>query len=121
MSPADLAYLDQKYDESFPSGLRWAGLVEVDTAYRWDPGTLLPGVAPEAVLGVEAPLWSETLTSMADVDQMAFPRLLGTAELGWSPAGRVWAEYRGRPAAHGPRLDAAGVDFHRSPTVDWLP
>ena len=72
------------------------------------------------MLGVEAPLWSETLTTLADVEYMAFPRLLGIAEIGWSPrAGRSWNEYRGRLAAQGPRLEAMGVGFYRAPEVPW--
>jgi len=33
---------------------------------------------------VEAPLWSETLTSLEDIEFMAFPRVLGIAEIGWT-------------------------------------
>ena len=55
-------------------------------------------------MGVEAPIWSETLETMQDVEQMAFPRLLSSAEIGWSPmVARDWAEYRERLGAHGPR------------------
>jgi hexosaminidase len=57
---------------------------------------------------------------VADIDFMMFPRLLGYAEIGWSPRdGRDWEDYRGRLAQHGPRLDARGVGFYRSPLVDW--
>ena len=74
-----------KYDQDTPLGLDWAGLVEVRRAYDWDPAHLITGVPEEAVAGVEAPLWTETLRH-ADIDFMAFPRLPGIAEIGWSPA-----------------------------------
>ena len=62
------------------------------------------------ILGVEAPLWTETTETRADLDYLVFPRLLGHAEIGWSPAaGRSWRRYRRRLAAHGPRLEALGV------------
>ncbi len=110
-SPADKAYMDMKYDASTKLGLSWAGYTSVRDAYEWDPGQ---------ALGVEAPLWSETLRTFADVEYMAFPRLLGYAELAWSPAtGRSWREYRLRLAAQGPRLAALGVNFYRSPEVPW--
>jgi hexosaminidase len=118
MSPANLAYLDQKYDENTPLGLDWAGLIEVRTAYDWDPGTRLTGVPESAVLGVEAPLWSETLRDIDDIEFMAFPRLPAIAELGWSPT-RNWESFRSRLGAYGPRWVYQGVDFYRSPQIDW--
>ena len=44
MSPAKKAYLDMKYDSTTQLGLHWAGYIEVDSAYMWDPTTLVPGV-----------------------------------------------------------------------------
>jgi hexosaminidase len=120
MSPAKHAYLDQKYNASTRLGLNWAGYVSVEDAYRWDPVTELPGVGARSVLGVEAPLWTETITTTADMDYMFFPRLIGIAEIGWSPrAGRNWNEYRLRLGAQAERLDALGVNFYRSPNVPW--
>jgi hexosaminidase len=120
MSPSSRAYLDMKYNLLSPTGLIWAGLIEVEHAYRWDPATQLAGVAEGDILGVEAPLWTETVETREQLDYMAFPRLIGHAEIGWSPAeGRSWEEYRGRLATHGPRLAAMGVAFYRSPQVPW--
>jgi hexosaminidase len=77
-------------------------------------------VGARSVLGVEAPLWTETITNRADMDYMLFPRLLGIAEIGWSPkTGRNWSEYRLRLAAQGDRLDELGINFYRSPDVPW--
>ncbi|MDY7087140.1 MAG: beta-N-acetylhexosaminidase [Actinomycetota bacterium] len=118
MSPANLAYIDQKYDPSTRLGLSWAGFIEVRKAYDWNPGTHLAGVPESAVLGIEAPLWSETLRDLDDIEFMAFPRLAGHAELGWSPAGD-WESFRTRLGAYGPRWVAQGVDFYRSPQIDW--
>jgi N-acetyl-beta-hexosaminidase len=120
MSPADHAYLDQKYNASTRLGLSWAGYVSVERAYRWDPVNVLPGVGPRNVLGVEAPLWTETITNRADMDYMFFPRLIGIAEIGWSPrGGRNWKEYRVRLGAQGDRLNEIGIDYFRSPEVPW--
>ncbi|MEV6009342.1 beta-N-acetylhexosaminidase [Streptomyces sp. NPDC051976] len=120
MSPANKAYLDMSYDPSSPLGLHWAGYVEVKDSYDWDPATFVKGVPAAAVLGVEAPLWTETLKTTADLDSMAFPRLPGIAEIGWSPAAtHDWAAYRVRLAAQAPRWTALGITFHRSPQVDW--
>ncbi|MET9520151.1 beta-N-acetylhexosaminidase [Streptomyces sp. NPDC002994] len=120
LSPADRAYLDMKYDKSTPLGLNWAGYVEVDRSYDWNPGAYLPGAPAESVLGVEAPMWSETVWTNDQVEYMAFPRLPGIAELGWSPAAtHDWDTYKVRLAAQGPRMSALGIDYYRSAQVPW--
>ena len=120
MSPANRAYLDMRYDEASPLGLDWAGTIGVAASYDWDPATYLPGLPLESVLGVESPLWTETVRSADDLDYLAFPRLPVIAEIGWSPAARHdWADLRARLAAQAPRWDALGVRYHRSPEIDW--
>ncbi|MFW6693560.1 beta-N-acetylhexosaminidase [Streptomyces sp. MAR4 CNX-425] len=121
LSPANRTYLDMKYHEGTPLGLSWAGYVEVRQSYDWDPGTYLGGGVPEsAILGVEAPLWSETLTNSDEIEFMAFPRAAGAAELGWSPAAKLgWDGYRDRLVGQGPRWERMGVDFYRSAQVPW--
>lgn len=119
LSPNKRTYLDMKYDSATILGLRWAGLIEVRDAYDWDPATQIDGVPERAVLGVEAPLWSETLVRPEDWEFMAFPRLAATAEVGWSGPARDFAGFQQRLGAHGPRLAALGVNFYRSPQVPW--
>ena len=121
LSPGPKTYLDMKYDSTTTLGLRWAGLIEVRDAYGWDPATLMPDIPERAVLGVEAPLWSETLVKLEDYEFMAFPRLVALSEVGWSPAAtRDWDTFRLRLARHGPRLSALGVNFYRSAQVPWV-
>ena len=118
LSPADHAYLDMKYSPSSPLGLTWAGTVEVEDAYGWDPDNLLPGLDPAAVLGVEAPLWTETVTTMDEVEYLAFPRLTAIAELGWAPkSSHDWATFRIRLGNQRPRWTALGIDFYDSPQL----
>jgi hexosaminidase len=120
MSPAAHAYLDMKYDASTPLGLQWAGYTSVQDAYAWDPARTVPGVGAKDVLGVEAPLWSETVQSIRDAEYLAFPRLIGIAEIGWSPArGRSWGDYRQRLGAQAPLLDSLRVNYYRAPEIPW--
>ena len=84
--------------------------------------TFANGVTENDVLGLEAPLWSETLLTISDIEYLAFPRLPGYAEIAWSPqADRAWEDYRVRLAAHGAYLSALGVNFYRAPEIDWQP
>ncbi|MFJ5665013.1 beta-N-acetylhexosaminidase [Micromonospora sp. C32] len=122
LSPANHAYLDMKYAPDTPIGHDWAGLIDVRRAYEWDPGTHVRGVPAEAVLGVEAPLWTESVSTRAEVEFMLFPRLPAVAELAWSPrATHDWSGFRERLAGHGPRWTTAGITFHSSPEIPWPP
>ena len=84
MSPAEKADIDMKYDDNTELGLPWAGYPSVRDAYEWDPGSWADGVPEQSVPGPEAPPWRETLEDIDDVESMAFPRMAGIAELGWS-------------------------------------
>jgi hexosaminidase len=120
MSPANHAYLDMKYNAQTPLGQDWAGLIEVKDAYGWNPGAYLSGVPASAVLGVEAPLWTETIRTSADIEFMAFPRLPAIAELGWSPQStHSWSAFRNRLAAQGPRWKVQGVHYYHSTQIPW--
>jgi hexosaminidase len=122
VSLASKTYIDMKYTDTTSLGLDWAGTIEVSDAYNWDPVTLVEGVPENAILGLEAPLWTETIQTMDQIEYMAFPRVVGYAEIGWSPSvGRNWDEYQNRLGTHGPRLSWMGVDFYPSPQVPWRP
>ncbi|MEU4223260.1 beta-N-acetylhexosaminidase [Nonomuraea sp. NPDC026600] len=120
MSPASRAYLDMKYNSRTPLGQDWAGLIEVKDAYGWNPGTYLTGLPSQQVLGVEAPLWTETIRTSADIDYMAFPRLPALAELAWSPYGKHdWTAFKKRLGAQGPRWRVMGVNYYHSGQIAW--
>jgi len=120
MSPASRAYLDMKYNTSETLGQNWAGYIEVKDAYEWDPCSKQSGVTEADVVGVEAPLWTETIRTMADIEYMALPRLAGYAEIGWSKQSkRYWDDYKIRLAEHGKRLTAMGINFYKSPQIYW--
>jgi hexosaminidase len=121
MSPSKKVYLDMQYDSTSPLGLHWAAYIEVDDSYNWDPASRIPGIDSKQILGVEAPLWTETIVTMEDIEYMLFPRLPGVAEVGWTPAqSRSWDEYKNRLAKHGPRMKAKGINFYRSARVPWI-
>ena len=103
------------------SGLRWAGFIELRTAYDWDPATYLPGVTEPSVLGVEAPLWTETV---AEHHRRAVPARCRACRRsprsGGAPRRRAdWEGFRTRIAAHAPRWRLLGINYYPSPQVDW--
>lgn len=123
MSTAKYAYLNMQYTWWFMGlGARWAGYIDVDRAYGWEPSADVPGVPDDAILGVEAPLWTETIRSARDLDYMAFPRLLCHAETGWTVKERKdWWSFSRRLSAQAPRLAMSGIEFYRSSKIEWPP
>ena len=120
MSPADKTYLDMKYEQSNRWGNSWAGVIDVRTAYDWDPATALAGVGEDAVLGVEAPLWTELVTTESEIERMAFPRLQAIAEVGWSStADTAWPAFSDRLAKQAERMDNQGIAYHQTVEVPW--
>jgi hexosaminidase len=125
LSPADAIYLDMKYPTGPELGLTWAnGPTSVERAYSWEPSDVIPGIDDSGILGVEAPLWTETISTAADIDTMAFPRAAAAAEAAWSPKTatselRTWASFRERVGALGPLWTSMGIGFHPSEEIPW--
>ena len=131
LSPADVAYLDMKYVDDPQTALGrtvgqdWAnGPTSLEEAYGWEPTAVVPGLGEGDILGVEAPVWTETLMSMAEVEFMVFPRIAAIAEIAWSPTpgvdgARDTREFLRRVAAFAHHLDALGVEYHRMTGVTW--
>jgi len=126
LSPADAIYLDMKYPNGPELGLTWAnGPTSVERSYTWEPSDIVDGIDDSGILGVEAPLWTETIRTAADIDTMAFPRAAAAAEAAWSPATgagdlRTWASFRERVGALGPLWTSMGIGFHPSDEIPWV-
>ena len=120
MSPASRVYLDMKYDASTEAGLEWAGHVEVRDAYDWEPSTVVEGADADAVIGVEAAVWTETIHDMDTLLAMLLPRLAAVAEVAWTvPERRSWEGFCARVARQPEFWDRAGFPWHPSAQVEW--
>ncbi|MGB5172084.1 MAG: family 20 glycosylhydrolase [Eudoraea sp.] len=119
ISPAKKAYLDMEYDTLSKHGLHWAAYIPVDTAYVWSPEKYA-GIPRENILGVEAPLWSETISNIEELEYLAFPRVIGYSELSWTTEeNRDWENYKVRLGNQAPYLDRMDVKYYPSPRIDW--
>lgn len=120
LSPAQKIYLDMKYTPATELGLHWAGYVSVRDTYDWDPAQYLKGVTERDIIGVEAPLWSETVRNITAAEFLMVPRLPSVAEVGWTPqAARDWESFRARVVTHEPRWQYLGINYYRSPQLPW--
>lgn len=122
LSPAGNTYVPQKQDSRQPQGGTWAcgGPCGLDRHYGWDPGTYIPGISEESVLGVESALWGEFIRRLPQAQYYSYPRLAATAEVGWTPQSkRDYTGFTGRLAAVGGRLTLQGVNFFPTSDVPW--
>jgi len=89
LSPADVSYLDIKPYAEHPLGLVWAkGPTSLEAAAGWDPADIvarIDGMRMDDVLGIEAPMFTETIATLADIREMAFPRLPALAAIMTQP------------------------------------
>ncbi len=91
--------------------------------YQFEP--LFPELAGDAthLLGLEAPLWTEWVDTLARLDYQVYPRLSAVAECGWTPqAQKDYADFQGRLGALLQRLDRLGVRYAPLGEVEpgWL-
>ncbi len=120
MSPSKRVYLDMQYDSNTRFGLNWAAFIEVDDSYNWDPASLEPGITAADIVGVETPLWSETIVNRADIEYLLFPRITAIAEVAWTPtAARNLDDYKKRLAQQEGRLKNLNINYYASPQVPW--
>jgi len=119
LSPANRVYLDMKYNATTVLGLDWAGKVDVEVPYAWDPARHL-NVDESQILGVESPIWSETPATIRDIEFLLFPRMPAVAEVAWTAqSAREWDDFRLRLGAQAPRWSALGINAFWSPKIDW--
>ncbi|MEU8337166.1 family 20 glycosylhydrolase [Micromonospora tulbaghiae] len=122
LSPAPHTYVPQKQDPRQPQGGTWAcgGPCGLDRHYDWDPGTFIPNIAESSVLGVESALWGEWIRRLGQAQYYSYPRLIATAEVGWTPqAQRDYADFTTRLSVAGGRLTVQGINFFPTADVPW--
>jgi hexosaminidase len=120
-APANVAYLDQKYSLSERLGTTWAQApLTLHEAYGWDPAKIVKDVGDEDILGVEAPLWSETFSTRKELEYLAFPRIVAIAEVGWTRQdARDYKDFVRRLGVFGVYLHSYGIEFKRVSGVPW--
>lgn len=96
-------YIDLAYSESFyEPGQYWGGYVDVDKLFRFVPfdyyrsletkvsGVQLTEAGRANIVGLQAPLWSEIITSPERMEYLLLPKMFGLAERAWA-TDPVWA------------------------------
>lgn len=121
MTPTSHLYLDYYQGDARFEPLAIGGLVTLNQVYGYEPvpDTLTPAQATH-ILGAQGNLWTEYLSTPAQIEYMMFPRALALAELTWSPkAARSWPSFEARLPSALRTLDRLGVHY-RLPHVVGL-
>lgn len=113
MVPNDYAYFDYyqaKPVENEPFGI--GGYVPVEKVYSLDPTEGLTPEEGEKIIGVQANLWAEYITTFSHAQYMLLPRMAAIAEVGWTPvAKKDYDNFLKRVKLMTQRYEALGYNF----------
>ena len=114
LCPGQTTYFDMAYNNStYERGICWAATIEVKEVFEWKPVDGYSSNDLENILGIQAQLWSETITNKNYFDEMINPRLATLAEIAWcSEAKRSWANFRSSLKNNLEYLSKMGWKFH---------
>ncbi|MGH8154485.1 MAG: family 20 glycosylhydrolase [Rhodanobacteraceae bacterium] len=113
MATSPTLYLDH-YQSSLPDEPPGRPAVEsLEDVYDYDPVPKGATAAQAAhILGLQANLWTEYMTTFARVQHAVFPRLAALSEVAWSPASvRDWHGFLERMPAELARYRSLGIEY----------
>lgn len=99
MCPTEYCYFDYyQSPDTENEPLAWGGLITLEKAYSFNPYEGLDEAASKNVLGVQANLWTEYISTQEGLEYMMLPRLAALSETGWSMGRKDWDGFRSRIA-----------------------
>jgi hexosaminidase len=113
LAPAPTLYFDHRQSALVTEPPGRLDVVSLEDVYRFEPrdATLDDGRRPH-VLGVQANLWTEHISTEARLQWMALPRAAALAEMGWSAAARRrWPDFLERLVPQFARYRAFGLNY----------
>ncbi|MEX8546937.1 MAG: family 20 glycosylhydrolase [Mucilaginibacter sp.] len=107
-------YFDKAQSKSSQEPLANNGYAPLQQTYNYNPvPSSLTAAQQQFVIGVQATLWTEYISTTAQAEYMLLPRLLALSEIAWTPLAnknfRDFAEVR--LPRHLYRLDADSINF----------
>ncbi|WP_338356052.1 beta-N-acetylhexosaminidase [Yeosuana marina] len=116
MTPGTHCYFDHYQGPENEEPLAIGGYTPINKVYQFDP--VVETMTPEEatyVLGGQANLWSEYITTTEQSEYMIFPRLAAMAEALWSPKeSRDWNDFSSRIETMFKRYDYLGINYAKS-------
>jgi hexosaminidase len=112
MTPTAFCYFDYYQSDHPDEPLAIGGLISLEKIYGYEP---IPEELNEEeakhILGTQANLWTEYITTPEKLEYMTFPRLCALAEVAWSTkASRNFEDFVTRLSPHLQRLEIMGIN-----------
>ena len=86
MTPLPQMYFDAPQASEATEPIGWNPPVTWQMVYNYEPQSkLLTPEEAKYILGAQANIWAEKISTMHHLEYMIYPRLLGVAELTWTP------------------------------------
>ena len=119
MTPGYPLYFD--HYQAGPEGepLAWGGMNTLKNVYDYNP---VPSELTEEqgkfILGAQANIWTEFISTVSHLQYMFLPRMLALSEVVWSPAeNRNWENFNRRLEGwHFRKFDKTGINYSRGNT-----
>ena len=115
MTPGNPLYFDQYQAGSAGEPLAIGGFNTLKMVYNYNPiPKELNDQQAKHVLGAQANLWAEFITTPAQIEYMVLPRMLALSEVLWSkPDSKNWIDFNERLKKHFTGFDQKGYNFSR--------
>ena len=117
MTPCDYMYFDYYQSDDFDNEpMAMTGYVPLEKVYGFDP--ILPEMTAEEashILGVQANLWTEYISTPEHAFYMALPRMAALSEVQWLyPERKDWNSFTGRLSSFVKFYDRDGYNYARN-------
>ncbi|MBI5541485.1 MAG: family 20 glycosylhydrolase [Bacteroidia bacterium] len=116
MTPGSHCYFDHYQGSPKSEPLAIGGYTTVEKVYSFEPvPSELSNEESMYILGAQANVWTEYITSFKHVEYMIFPRICALSEVLWSKKEvRNWDEFKVRLTNHFKLLDKYGINYSKA-------
>jgi hexosaminidase len=117
MTPGSHCYFDHYQGEPATEHVSIGGYTTIKKVYDYEPiptDSLTPA-QQKFILGAQANLWSEYITTTQHAEYMAYPRAIALAEVLWSKKDqRNWSNFSARLLNHFKRFDKLKLNYAKN-------
>jgi hexosaminidase len=116
MTPGSHCYFNYYQSENISEPLAIGGYLPLDKVYSYDPvPASLSDSGKKYIIGVQANLWTEYISSFSQAEYMLFPRIAALAEVAWSRKDiKSYDSFLRRTIAHMGTYEKMRVNFSRA-------
>ncbi len=113
MTPGDYCYFDHCQSKNANEPLCIGGFLPIETVYSYDPvASELTTEQSKFILGAQANVWTEYLSTPEQIEYMIFPRMIALSEVVWSQKqNKDWSDFVGRLQYHFDLLEFRGINY----------